>query len=974
MMPAVAALRTDHCGDCEGCPLPLPEPLQGHGLTRCLSCIAPWIDSAREGVRQGALDLAARYCDAPFDPRTIEELLAVNLAEPLLAMMTRVMVLELNVARLEGFLSGETPQERFASFLDRLRRPEVAEALLAEYPVMADQISVRLERWAAFSLEFLRDLCDDWNSLRDLMPPGDPGLLTEVKAGAGDTHRNGRSVIIASFSSGARIVYKPRSLAVDSHFQQLLEWLNACGTQPQFRLLKVFARGDHGWAEFVETSPCTSREQVTRFYQRQGAYLAILYGLHASDFHCENLIAAGEHPVLIDLEALFHPRFDTLSTPDAHEEAAMEYSVLRTGLLPVRIWADENQPGIDMSGLGSPAGQMSPRAVPQWECADTDEMRVVRKYLPMSESDNRPTLNGDFVNAIDFADAVADGFASTYRLLLDNRDSLLNVLDQFSTDEVRVIARGTSSYGALLHESFHPDVLRDPADRLAMFERLRDISSGSPALLRLIEAEQRDLLGGDIPLFTTRPGTPDLWTSENERIEKFFDECALTGVKRHLAQLAAGDLERQSWIIAAAIATLDSENKHSSSKVSVKSAPPSGITPAELIAAACEIGDRLAKLAFTAGSGAAWLGLTPVGESAWSVLPLGIDFYDGLPGVTLFLAHLGAVTGNARYSQLARSALQSLRRQVEQAQAFRLIGAFNGWGGVIFSLAHLGSIWSEPSLFDEAESLLPRLPELIRSDTRLDVVAGVAGCALALRSLYRAKPSAVILDLMQLCGERLVETTQPSQTGRGWICTSNAVSPLTGFAHGNAGIAYALLEISAMTNDRSFAEHAKMAFDYERSVFSPAHGNWPDLRSNAPEAYAAAWCHGAPGIALSRLCALQHAHDSVLREEVDVALSTTVARGFGTNHALCHGDLGNAEILLDAARALSEPLWQAEANRAVADILRESRRQGWICGNPRAIESPGMMTGLAGIGYSLLRFADPMGVPSILALEAPVLP
>ena len=31
------------------------------------------------------------------------------------------------------------------------------------------------------------------------------------------------------------------------------------------------------------------------------------------------------------------------------------------------------------------------------------------------------------------------------------------------------------------------------------------------------------------------------------------------------------------------------------------------------------------------------------------------------------------------------------------------------------------------------------------------------------------------------------------------------------------------------------------------------------------------------------------------------------------------------------------------------------------------------MTGLAGIGYTLLRFVDPVGIPSILALEPPVL-
>jgi hypothetical protein len=37
-----------------------------------------------------------------------------------------------------------------------------------------------------------------------------------------------------------------------------------------------------------------------------------------------------------------------------------------------------------------------------------------------------------------------------------------------------------------------------------------------------------------------------------------------------------------------------------------------------------------------------------------------------------------------------------------------------------------------------------------------------------------------------------------------------------------------------------------------------------------------------------------------------------------------------------------------------------------------AVETPGLMTGLAGIGYGLLRLAVPTRVPSVLVLEGPV--
>jgi lantibiotic modifying enzyme len=51
--------------------------------------------------------------------------------------------------------------------------------------------------------------------------------------------------------------------------------------------------------------------------------------------------------------------------------------------------------------------------------------------------------------------------------------------------------------------------------------------------------------------------------------------------------------------------------------------------------------------------------------------------------------------------------------------------------------------------------------------------------------------------------------------------------------------------------------------------------------------------------------------------------------------------------------------------------LDRAQHHGWICANPADIESPGLMTGLAGIGYGLLRQAEPDRPPSILTLEGP---
>ena len=86
---------------------------------------------------------------------------------------------------------------------------------------------------------------------------------------------------------------------------------------------------------------------------------------------------------------------------------------------------------------------------------------------------------------------------------------------------------------------------------------------------------------------------------------------------------------------------------------------------------------------------------------------------------------------------------------------------------------------------------------------------------------------------------------------------------------------------------------------------------------------------------------------------------------------MCHGDLGNLELLLQASQVLDHR-WHTQVNRIAAIILESISRDGWLCGTPSGVESPGLMTGLAGIGYGLLRLAEPTRVPSILVLAPPI--
>jgi type 2 lantibiotic biosynthesis protein LanM len=603
-------------------------------------------------------------------------------------------------------------------------------------------------------------------------------------------------------------------------------------------------------------------------------------------------------------------------------------------------------------------------------------MRLGRERVEMPVGMSRPSLGGAEVDVLEHADAIALGFGATYGLLERERAALLATdgpLARFAADEVRVILRPTQTYGVLLRESYHPDMLHNELDRAQLFDRLWGSVEQQRHLARVIPAELEDLAEGDVPMFTTRPGSVDLWTSSGVGLPGFFDEPSLAHVRRRIERLGEEDRERQLWFVRASLATV-SKRTHA-----IRGADPAQavgmVDRDELLAAARLVGDELERRAVREGAEAAWIGLTQFGDRHWQLTPLGSDLYDGVSGVAMFLGYLAVATGEERYAVLARAGLRAVRLELERfPEAVTSIGGFGGLGGTIHTLAHLSALWHDGELLEEARAAVDRLPVLVERDEQLDVIGGAAGCIGILLSLQRHASSPSVLAVARQCGDRLLATAKPAEQGSGWLTMVAKERPYSGFSHGAAGIAWALLRLADATGEERFRCAGLQGIAYERTLFSPEQGNWWDLRYGTDvtsRVCSAAWCHGAPGIGLSRLDLLGCLDDDVVRSEIGAAIEATVRFGFGDNHSLCHGDLGNLELLASAARSLGDPALRTMVASAARAILDDVRVTGWRCGNPMRVESPGLMTGLAGIGYGLLRLADPELIPSILLLEPP---
>lgn len=359
---------------------------------------------------------------------------------------------------------------------------------------------------------------------------------------------------------------------------------------------------------------------------------------------------------------------------------------------------------------------------------------------------------------------------------------------------------------------------------------------------------------------------------------------------------------------------------------------------------------------------------------------LGPDLYGGTAGVSIFLAELHAAVRDAALRKTAIGAMMHALSRLDSVDPRVRISLYLGWIGIAYAAARVGTLLASQELLDAAKTLLRR-SVAEGAPPHFDLIAGKAGAIAGMIALQPlVNDDALLLNAMRL-GDTLIGQAQRSASGYSWSAPGLTAAHLTGLSHGAAGAAYALLEIFDATGEVRFRHAADRAFEYEAGWFDPAVGNWPDLReypfnarrSNRALEYCTFWCHGAPGIGLSRLRATEITRSATRCAEAKAAVTATRigvegALETGTsNYSLCHGLAGNAEVLLEAERA-----WGKASHRerevaeevAAAGVRRFGESDGpWPCGS-RGV-TPGMMLGLAGIGYFYLRLHD-RTIPSVL--------
>jgi lantibiotic modifying enzyme len=96
-------------------------------------------------------------------------------------------------------------------------------------------------------------------------------------------HNNGKSTAIVEFTSGLKIVYKPRSGAMDVAFNTFIS-SNSQRNRHRLKTARVLHRGDYFWMEFIGHLQVANAYGLSEYYTQCGALLAIVFLLGGTDF------------------------------------------------------------------------------------------------------------------------------------------------------------------------------------------------------------------------------------------------------------------------------------------------------------------------------------------------------------------------------------------------------------------------------------------------------------------------------------------------------------------------------------------------------------------------------------------------------------------------------------------------------------------------------------------------------------------
>lgn len=895
----------------------------------------------------------------------------ISLKEDLMLISMKTLITELYERKSDNLLIGSDSSERYNYFNDSFLSTQNIIDLLLKYPVLEYLIESKIHTKIGFIIEAFKRLVYDFKNICDSFVIGFNNL-EDIILSSGDTHNNGKSVMIFLFKEG-KLVYKPHSLAPENMFNRILSWINSKDIlATKMKNTLIIDNYKYGWQEFIEHDTCNNIKEVNYYFYKIGVVLCIFYILKCEDLHSENIIAYKDNPILIDLETLL-----TNEKPYKVNENLLSYfgsdihnSVLGTMLLPIDMVFSMFD--VDISGLSGQGGQKSQKLdVYRLINNGTDEIRLVKDFFITSSNNNNITLNGNKMDIADFYEEILSGFSDCYNLVLGDKYGFIDNIKYFLDyhGRFRQIFRPTRIYYRYIEAANHPKYLKDFEERKRLLSKLFSTTNKNTSKdQKRIEAEVYSLFRNDIPYFCADITTSTLYANETEIIDGFFDKNLYTLLLESIKKLNSDDLKKQMLFIKMSIMTAKKnvwEKGHQVIKTSKKLRHKLVGNTKSYLECAKEIGNYFFNNAVwnKGRDKCTMVSLVLADNEKLQFGPLNFSLYEG-GGAVLFLYALAKETNDNRYINIAKAYLLGIEETwVPFFVSEKSISAFSGLGALVYLYYNISILSGDIEIGKKYKHYLEELSNYqLTAETGLDIIGGVSGVIIVCLNIFKTNNDSMLLNIAEKLGEFLYNRL-----------INEDVDHLNGFSHGYSGYALSLIMLGTIISKQKYIALGRELVEKENSNFNVDKNNWRDLRSKGNNGDPVFWCHGAPGIGMARAIMLQYVSDEdkeFLFTDLNRSINKLFLAGFNAeiDHSLCHGAFGNIDILIKISILLGDEKLMSIVHEKALWLTSDICENGIRYGLESICELTGFMLGMSGIGYTMLRLVNPK-YPSVLALD-----
>jgi lantibiotic modifying enzyme len=443
-----------------------------------------------------------------------------SLAEGIDQMILPVITHEMAIAKAIGTLRGEDGKARYESFfVDGGEYTSTARSILLRYSCLFKMTDTVIQSTLKSALDCLVHLMHDLSLLKESFFIENQDVLESLGIlGKSDPHLGHRTFLLR-FQSGKMVIHKSVDLSADQLYVEFLQKLELPHPY-NLKNMRVIPIGhEYGWIEYIDYRECADIQQIKNFYRRAGVLVAVADCLNYTDGHFENLIAAGEYPILLDGETLFQ----NYVIPERKEY--QKKNLLATSLV-------QKPPSGEME-MGYAAAFQAP-PINHFEVVfpfvlndQTSEIELHYRGLKDEKSHNCPAIGGKYFTIHDFIEELIEGFSFAFDHIKKQVSRILSDVewwDRVAKVKSRTVLRETMAYCYLLRRIQRPEACISEAT-------MRNVLEAKLGNTPYTAYEIEDLMKINVPYFYQYPGERHLYQGDGKKHPYLFLKSGIEALK-----------------------------------------------------------------------------------------------------------------------------------------------------------------------------------------------------------------------------------------------------------------------------------------------------------------------------------------------------------------------------------------------------------------------------------------------------------